>query len=74
MAKPTDPIGYLKTVILEAMKPNKVYARMDLAEFANVDDWVQKIEVEQAINGLLEDGKIRPKYENMNLVGFLKPT
>lgn len=74
MAKPTDPVGYLKTVIFEAMKTNAVYPRMKLAEFAKVDDWVEEIQIEQAINSLLEDGRIRPKFENLNIVGFLKAT
>lgn len=72
MAKPTDPVGYLQTVILETMKPGETYARLKLAEFAKVDDWVQDVQVEKAINGLLEAGKIRPKFEALNLVGFTK--
>ena len=71
-AKPTDPVGYLKMVILEAMKPDTLYPRMKLAEFAKVDEWVEDIHIEQAINGLLEDGRIRPKFEALNLVAFTK--
>jgi len=72
IAKPTDPVGYLKTIILEAMKLDTTYPRMKLAEFANVGAWVEKVQVEQAINGLLEEGKIRPKFEALNLTGFTK--
>jgi len=73
-AKPTDPVAYLKTVILEAMKPSEVYPKMKLAEMAKVDAWVQDVQVQTAINQLLEEGKIRPKYENLTLQGFTKPT
>jgi len=71
-AKLADPVGYLKTVILEAMKPETLYPRMKLAIFAKVDDGVEDIQVEKAINSLLEDGKIRPKFEGLNLTGFQK--
>jgi len=72
--KPTDQIGYLKSVILEAMKPSEVYPKMKLAEMAKVDEWVQDVQTQTAINQLLEEGKIRPKYENLTLMGFMKPT
>ena len=68
--KPTDPVAYLKTIILEAMKSGEVYPRMKLAEFGRVDDWVQDIQIQKAINALLQDGKILPKYEGLEVVGF----
>jgi hypothetical protein len=66
-----DRVAYLKTVILEAMKLGEVYARLKLVEFGKVEDFGD-IEIERAINALLEEGKIRPKFEALNLVGFLK--
>lgn len=70
--RPTEPVAYLKTVIFEAMKPSQLYPRMKLAEFGKVDAWAEDALIEQAINGLLEEGKIRPKFEALNLVGFTK--
>ena len=72
MNKPTDEGEYLENVILEAMKPSEVYPKMKLAEMAKVDDWVQEIQAQTAINQLLEQGKIRPKYDGLTLVGFTK--
>lgn len=71
-AKTDNPIDYLKTVILEVMKPNTMYLRMDLTKFAKVDEWVEDIQTEQAINALLEEGRIRPKFEGLTLKGFTK--
>lgn len=73
-SKPTDQTEYLKTVILEAMQPAKVYSNVDLVGMAKVDAWVTDALAQKAINELLEQGKIRPKYEGVNLEGFSKPT
>lgn len=74
MSKPVDQTEYLKTVILEAMQPSKVYSNMDLVGMAKVDAWVTDALTQKAINELLEEGKIRPKYEGLTLKGFSKPT
>ena len=58
--KPTDQTKYLKTVLLEAMQPGKVYSNGDLVGMAKVDDWVTDTLAQKAINELLEQGKIRP--------------
>lgn len=70
--KSTDQVPYLKSVILEAMMPNTVYPKTQLLAMAKVDEWVTDVLAQKAINGLLEQGKIRPKYEGLNLVGFQK--
>jgi len=54
------------------MKLGEVYPKMRLAEMAKVDDWVQEIQAQTAINQLLEQGKIRPKYDGLTLMGFTK--
>lgn len=70
--KPTDQVSYLKTVILEAMTPNTVYSKTNLVEMAKVDAWVTDALAQKAVNELLESGKVRPKFDNLNLVGFTK--
>jgi len=72
MAKPTDQVPYLKTVILEAMTPHTVYSKVNLVEIAKVDAWVTDALAQKAVNELLESAKVRPKFENLNLVGFTK--
>jgi len=72
MAKPTDEVPYLKTVIMEAMTPNTVYSKVNLVEIAKVDTWVTDALAQKAVNELLESGKVRPKFDNLNLVGFTK--
>jgi len=73
-AKPADPIAYLKTSILELMAPNTVYPRYKIVELTRQKhDWADAVEVEQAFSQLLEEGKVRPKFEGLNLVGFTKP-
>ena len=74
MTKPTDQTEYLKTILLEAMQPQKVYATIDLVAMTRVDSWVTDALAQKAINELLEEGKIRPKYDGLNLTGFSKPT
>lgn len=72
-AKPTDPVGYLKTSILESIARNKVYSRQELVELAKgKHDWAETIEVEQAISRLLDEKAITPKFEKLTLVGFRK--
>jgi hypothetical protein len=74
MAKPTDPIEYLKLSILEIMKPSTVYPRYKVVELAKEKhDWADTVEIEQAFSQLLEEGKVRPKFKGLNLVGFTKP-
>lgn len=75
-AKPADPIQYLKaSVFNEIMTPNTVYARYKIVELAKAKhDWADNVEIEQAFSQLLEEGKVRPKFDNLNLVGFLKAT
>lgn len=70
--KPTDQVPYLKTVILEAMTPNTVYSKNKLVDMARVDAWVTDALTQKAVNELLEEGKVRPKFEALNLVGFQK--
>jgi hypothetical protein len=74
MAKPTDQTKYLKTILLEAMQLGKIYSNMDLVAMAKVDAWVTDALAQEAINELLEQGSIRPRYEGLNLQGFSKPT
>lgn len=70
--KPTDQIPYLKTVILEAITPNTVYPQTQLVQMAKVDNWVTDVLAQKAVNELLEEGKLRPKFEALNLAGFQK--
>jgi len=73
MSKPTDDeIGYLKTVIGEAMTEHTLYKKEDLMKMAHVDEWVTPDLAEKAINELLSEGKVKPKFENLNIVGFTK--
>jgi hypothetical protein len=74
LAKPTDQIEYLKNIVLEGMKTGEIYPKMKLTEMAKVDEWVQDVQAQTAINQLLEEGKIRPKYDNLTLLGFTKAT
>lgn len=74
MTKPTNQVEYLKTVLMEAMQPQKVYSNIDLIDMAKVDAWVTDALAQRAVNELLEQGQIRPKYEGLNLQGFSKPT
>jgi len=72
MEKPTNQVPYLKTVILEAMTPHTVYSKVNLVEIAKVDAWVTDALAQKAVNELLESAKVRPKFDNLNLVGFQK--
>jgi len=69
---PTDQVPYLKSVILEAMTPNTVYSKVNLVGVAKVEDWATDALAQKAVNELLEQGKILPKFENLQLVGFQK--
>ena len=72
--KPTDQVEYLTNVILEAMAPNTVYRKVQLLAMAKVDTWVTDVLAQKAVNQLLEEGKVRPKFENLNVVGFTEAT
>lgn len=73
-AKPTDPVQFLKASIFnEIMASNTVYPRYKIVDLAKAKhDWANQVEIEQAFQQLLEEGKVRPKFDNLNLVGFLK--
>jgi len=73
LAKPSDPIKYLKNSILETMATNTVYPRYKIIELMKQKhQWPDDLEIEQAFSQLLEEGKARPKFDNLNLVGFTK--
>jgi len=67
-----NPLASLKSTLFGAIQPNTVYARMDLVQIAQKSGWTEDVQIETAINSLMEDGKIRPKFAALNLVGFTK--
>lgn len=72
-SKPADPVGFLMSFILKLMQPNVVYSRDKIVELVREKhDWCKVIEVEQAVQQLLYEKKIAPKFEKLTLVGFTK--
>jgi len=68
----TGSVANLKVALLHIMESNRAYARTDLVQIAKTNGSTEDVQIETTINGLLEDGKIRPKFEALNLVGFTK--
>lgn len=70
---PTNPIERLKMAILEIMIPETVHPKYQTVETTKKKNpWAETIQIEQAFHKLHEEGKIRPKYDGLTLVGFFK--
>ena len=63
----------MKAAILETMVSDTVHPKLSIVQLMKEKNpSTEKMEIEQAFHRLLEEGKLRPKYDGLTLVGFFK--